>query len=63
MVIGTLIVLLFLGSTLAVVIPTLPSTADAVVVIVIAVLVVGLYILIRSRGGWWGGWGGGDRMG
>jgi hypothetical protein len=60
---GAVIFLLLAGGALAVVIPTLHSTTDVVVTIVIAVVAIGFVIWLASRGGLWGGWDNRDRMG
>jgi hypothetical protein len=63
MVIAIAILFLLAGGALAVVIPTLGSTTDVVVSVVLAVAVLGFVIWVWSRGGWWGGWGDSGRMG
>jgi hypothetical protein len=61
--VGIAILLVLAGSALAVVIPTLGSTTDVVVTIVIAVVAPGFVIWVASRGGKMGRLGDSGRMG
>jgi hypothetical protein len=55
---GIVILLLLAGGALGVVVPTLPSTGDAIAVVAIAVLVLLLVIWFGSQSGgpFLGGW-------
>jgi hypothetical protein len=62
---GIVIFLVLAGVALAVVVPTLPSTTDAVVVVALAVVVIVFVIWLGSQAGgpFLGGWRGRGRMG